>query len=136
MRRPKLGSIYRPKYRRRDGTLVQSNNYWIKYYVNGVPLREPVHSESYHDAEMLLGKRNGDTAAGKTVEISQQTVYEQPARAGREAKGPESLPRLVGCSMIWLITTGFTRGAVWPRACAGSKRTSCRFSVICGPLTL
>ena len=90
MRRPKLGSIYRPTYRRRDGTLVQSNNYWIKHYVNGVPLREPVHSASYADAERELRKRNGaivekkesaTLARRETVEW-EPTVLAEPVTIG------------------------------------------------------
>ncbi len=32
-----MGSIYRPKYKDRNGVKKESQVWWIKYYVNGRP---------------------------------------------------------------------------------------------------
>ncbi len=40
-----MGMLYKRRYRRRDGTTAESAVWWIKYYRNGVPMRESSGSE-------------------------------------------------------------------------------------------
>src|SRR5205823_8448255 len=49
------GSIYRMK----GSAMV-----WVKYYRNGVPMRESSHSTKAKEAEKLLRKRQGEIEAG------------------------------------------------------------------------
>lgn len=65
MRRPKLGSIYRPRYRRPDGTVAESQVWWLKYYRNGAPIRESANTEDWGDAARLLKRRLGEIATGR-----------------------------------------------------------------------
>src|ERR1017187_8705419 len=53
-RKPKLGSIYE-----RGGV------WWIKFYRSGQPIRESSRSDSYHEAERLLKRRQGEIVTGK-----------------------------------------------------------------------
>ena len=83
MRRPKLGSVYRPKYRNASGALVESEKYWIKFYVNGIPVREPTHSGDYKAAEDLLKLRNAGIAA-----TGESTATASPALSDAVAAAP------------------------------------------------
>lgn len=62
-----MGSIYRPKYRRRDGTVVESQAYWLKYYRNGRPLRESAETDKEGAARKLLRQREGDISRGLAI---------------------------------------------------------------------
>ena len=38
-RRSKMGSIYKKKYKNKEGELYEGNVWWIKYYRNGKPFQ-------------------------------------------------------------------------------------------------
>lgn len=61
-RRLIMGSIYRPKYKDRQGKFVESNVWWVKYYSNGKPFRESSKSKKKGNAERLLKLREGQIA--------------------------------------------------------------------------
>jgi hypothetical protein len=50
-----MGSIYR-----------RGNICWIKYYRNGIPMRESSESEKETVAKNLLKQREGDTRRGRS----------------------------------------------------------------------
>jgi len=58
------GSIYKPKYRAKNGAVRESRIWWIKYYKYGRPLRETSESEKRVVAERLLRRRLGEIEAG------------------------------------------------------------------------
>lgn len=62
-----MGMIYKRKYKRRDGTIAESAVWWIKYYRNGVPMRESSESEKETVARSLLRQREGDIERGLPI---------------------------------------------------------------------
>lgn len=68
------GSIYKQKYRSREGRLRESRFWSIKYYRHGVPIRESSGSAKWVVAERLLRKRLGEIAAGTFVPPSAERL--------------------------------------------------------------
>lgn len=68
------GSIFRPKYRDKNGDLVESQVYWVKYYKDGKPLRESTKKTEYDDAVAFLADRIADVTKGKTPNIQLNKV--------------------------------------------------------------
>src|SRR5512139_1807803 len=66
-----MGMIYKRKYKRADGTIAESAVWWIKYYRNGIPMRESTESDKESVAKNLLKQREGDIVRG--VPITPQT---------------------------------------------------------------
>jgi integrase len=62
-RKPKLGSIYE-----RGGI------WWIKFYRNGQPIRESSRSDSYHEAERQLKRRQGEIVTGKFAGLGPERI--------------------------------------------------------------
>ena len=62
-----MGMVYRPKYRRGDGTVAESAVWWLKYYQDGRPIRESSGTEKETEARKLLKLREGDVARGNPV---------------------------------------------------------------------
>ena len=62
-RKPKLGSIYE-----RGGI------WWIKFYRSGQPIRESSKSDSYHEAERLLKRRQGEIVTGKFAGLGLERI--------------------------------------------------------------
>jgi integrase len=58
------GSIFKPKYRAKNGEVRESRIWWIKYHKYGRPLRESSESEKQVVAERLLRRRLGEIEAG------------------------------------------------------------------------
>ncbi len=58
------GKCLRPKYKNKDGTVQQSQVWWIKYYRDGRPHRESSGSEKVGVARDLLKEREGDSVKG------------------------------------------------------------------------
>ena len=68
------GSIFRPKYRDKNGELVESQVYWVKYYKDGKPLRESTKATDYDEAVAFLADRVADVTKGKTPNIKLNRV--------------------------------------------------------------
>lgn len=90
MKRPRgTGSIFRWK---------NSTMYWIKYHVNGKPVRESTRSTKLDDAKRLLKVRLGDAEKGTlpTVNLRKVTVQEivENLIMNYRANGHRSLPDL------------------------------------------
>jgi integrase len=60
-----MGTIYKRKWKDKDGNWVEGDVYWIKYYRHGKPYRESSKSEKITGAQHLLKKREGEIAEGK-----------------------------------------------------------------------
>lgn len=73
-RKPSSGSIYRPKYRRPDGNVVESQVWWLKFYRNGAPIRESSKTESWEEACRLLKKRQGEIVTGRFAGLAPERV--------------------------------------------------------------
>jgi integrase len=61
-----MGTIYKPKYRSKDGTVKESAVWWLKYYQDGKPIRESSKKTKLSDAKKLLALREGEISQGKT----------------------------------------------------------------------
>jgi len=61
-----MGSIYRRKWKDKNGNTKEGKILWIKYYDrNGKPIRESTGSTKDADAKRLLKKREGEISSGK-----------------------------------------------------------------------
>jgi integrase len=61
-----MGSIYRRKWKDKDGNTKTGEILWIKYYDrNGKPIRESTGSTKDSDAKRLLKRREGEISSGK-----------------------------------------------------------------------
>ena len=60
-----MGTIYRKKYRKKDGTMVESKVWLIKYYHRGKPIVESSRSTKKMVAKALLDRREGEIAEGR-----------------------------------------------------------------------
>lgn len=60
---PLMGSLYKQKSR--DGT--QGRIWWIKYYVNGRPVRESTRTEKEAEAKRVMKEREGRAATGQPI---------------------------------------------------------------------
>lgn len=60
------GMIYRPRYRRKDGTTAQSATWWMKYYENGEARRENCHTTDEWRARDILSQRRRKPVAQST----------------------------------------------------------------------
>src|SRR5262245_22907249 len=73
-----MGSIYKQRWKDRDGTVRESKIWWIKYYRDGKPMRESSDSDKESEAKKLLRIREGDVAKGipVTPKYSRVTIDE------------------------------------------------------------
>src|SRR5215471_21440476 len=62
-----MGSIYKQRWKDKDGTVHESSIWWIKYYRDGKLIRESSESEKESEAKKLLKLREGDVARGIPV---------------------------------------------------------------------
>lgn len=62
-----MGMIYRRKRKLPDGTVVEGETWWIKYYRDGVPMRESSGSDKEGVAKNLLKQREGDIVRGVPI---------------------------------------------------------------------
>lgn len=62
-----MGSIYRPKYKARDGTVKESKTWWVKFYRDGHPTRESTETEKRTEAERFLKDREGSVVRGEPI---------------------------------------------------------------------
>ncbi len=58
-----MGWLYRPKLR--SGKL--SSKWWVKYYVNGRPVRETTGTEKESEARRFLKLKEGAVAKGSPI---------------------------------------------------------------------
>jgi len=91
-----MGSIYRPKYKNKNGELVESSIWWLKFYVNGKPVRYSTRTDKEGVARKILKLKEGDGVAGRPIlpKVNRKTVGEllddvladQSANNRRDAK--------------------------------------------------
>ncbi len=93
-----MGSLYRPTFRSRDGTLKESRIWWLKYRVDGRVIREPSGTAKEAEARTLLRQREGAAAEGRQVlpRVERVTIADlaEDLRRDCEANGRRSRDRL------------------------------------------
>ena len=60
-----MGSIYKRKFKDKNGNTKEGISFWIRYQNNGKPVYESAKSTKWADAARLLKLREGEIAAGK-----------------------------------------------------------------------
>lgn len=58
-----MGTIFKKKFKRKDGTTYEGKNYWIKYYHRGTAFTESTGSPVKKEADRQLKLREGSTAS-------------------------------------------------------------------------
>jgi integrase len=94
-----MGSLYRPTYRAKDGTLKQSAVLWLKYRdALGVLRREASGTEKEQEARRLLKQREGAAVEGRVImpRVEHVTVAQlaETLKADYTANGRRSADRL------------------------------------------
>jgi hypothetical protein len=96
-----MGSVFRPKYRGKDGTPIESAVWWIKYYRHGKAYRESAKSEKETEARKLLKLREGEISKGKLPGIFFERVtfseLAEDIKRDYTLNGMKSLRRLKKC---------------------------------------
>jgi hypothetical protein len=69
-----MGSIYRPKYKDRNGQKRQSSVWWIQYYSRGRKIRESTDTEEFGDAKEYLKRKEGDATRGRVTRSMERKV--------------------------------------------------------------
>ncbi len=69
-----MGSLFRPKYRDRDGTLKEASVWWLKYRANGRVIRESSGTSAEAEAKRLLKRREGAAAEGRHVILGEDKI--------------------------------------------------------------
>jgi integrase len=62
-----VGSLYRKRRKQRDGTTVEEQIWWVKYYKDGRPVRESTGTTKEKEAANFLKRREGDVAKGHPI---------------------------------------------------------------------
>lgn len=62
-----MGSIYRRKWKDKEGNIHESETLGIKYYRDGRPMRESAETSKETEAKKLLKSREGDSVHGVQV---------------------------------------------------------------------
>jgi hypothetical protein len=76
-----MGSLYRPKLKSGGPSTI----WWVKYYVNGRPVRESTGTGKESDARRLLKEREGRVATGQPILPHADRVrYEETAQDLRQ----------------------------------------------------
>ena len=53
-----LGRMFKPRWKRKDGTFYESPNWWIGFYHRGKEIRESSESQREAEAKKLLKERS------------------------------------------------------------------------------
>ena len=77
-----MGYLYRPKLRSGDPKRI----WWVKYYVNGRPIRERTGTDNETEARTFLEGREGRVAMGQP--ILRRADRLDPIRGGRRGPVP------------------------------------------------
>lgn len=62
-----MGSIYKRKWKDKDGIEHESETWWIKYYQDGKPIRESTETTKETEAKKALKEKEGDVVKGVPI---------------------------------------------------------------------
>jgi integrase len=90
-----MGSLYRKRRRQPDGSIIEEQIWWVKYYQNGQPVRESTGTDREQEARRFLKAREGRVAVGLPILPRADRIrYEEAAadlRRHYEATGERDL---------------------------------------------
>jgi integrase len=70
----KMGCIYRPTYRDRNGDKRYSSVWWVTFYSRGKSIFESTKTADWNEAKRYLKKREGEVANGVPIIKGQQSI--------------------------------------------------------------
>jgi integrase len=75
-----MGSLYRPKYKYKNGQQHVSSIWWLQYYTHGKCIRESSQSVDHAEAKRLLKRREGEATKGRvTVSMMHKVLFSELA---------------------------------------------------------
>jgi hypothetical protein len=78
-----MGSIYRPKYKDRQGIERESSVWWTSYYTHGRQIREGTETADLGDATEKLKQKEGAASKGRITESMERK--HQPGTGNNQA---------------------------------------------------
>jgi len=75
-----LGRIFKPRWKRKNGSFYESPNWWIGFYHRGKEIRESSQSQSEADAKRLLKRKVTAVAAGKVLPREDKLTFDELAK--------------------------------------------------------
>jgi integrase len=79
-----MGSLYKKRRKRSDGSTVEERIWWAKFYQNGRPIRESTGAEKEQEARRFLKVREGAVASGQPIlPRADRARYDEAAAALR-----------------------------------------------------
>lgn len=69
-----MGSIYRPKYKDRQGRERESAVWWVQYYARGRRIRESTDTEDFSEARRYLKRKEGEATRGRVTKAMEHKV--------------------------------------------------------------
>jgi len=102
-----MGMIYRRKYKRSDGSTGLTDTWWLKYYVDGVPVRESAKTTKERVALQKLRVKEGAAASGEPVmrNVNRMKVGELLAAVAEDYRinGKRSLDKVKRNTKLHLV---------------------------------
>ena len=100
-----MGIVYKRTYKdKKTDKKKESSVYWVKYYRNGIPIRESTGTAVFNEAKSFLNRREGDVAKGvpitpkmgrvKFTEIAEDIVNDYKVNGRRSTRDLEARLRL------------------------------------------
>lgn len=75
-----LGRVFKPRWKRKDGSWYESPNWWIAFYHGGKEIRDPSNSHYEAEAKKLLKKKVTALASGRFIPREDKLAFEDLAK--------------------------------------------------------
>ena len=75
-----LGRIFKPRWKRKDGSYYESPKWWISFYHRGKEIRESSESENEAEAKRLLKRKVTAIEAGKVLPREDKLTFDELAK--------------------------------------------------------
>jgi len=75
-----LGRIFKPRWKRKDGSYYESPHWWIGFYHRGKEIRESSESENEAEAKRLLKRKVTAIEAGKVLPREDKLTFDELAK--------------------------------------------------------
>ena len=75
-----LGRIFKPRWKRKDGSYYESPKWWISFYHRGKEIRESSESENEAEAKRLLKRKVTAIEAGRVLPREDKLTFDELAK--------------------------------------------------------